>query len=227
MGMNACSCIIGKTVEEYAIGPFSDPSPAQSNDYLADLWTGGQGAQQSVRDIAEWLNKEILRAIYRDHARDISTNRIDHEYDILTGDNDVAKATLRDDLANDGIEIADIHEAMISSSSLYRHLTDCLDVEKETSSDGSTTVALIDRVQFTTSTLQQQVAEALTHLDEDSVISDGADAGVEVDITVTCPECGMAVGLRTAIEQGYICGEHSRAPAEGSEIADRLIDNFD
>jgi hypothetical protein len=226
--MSECSCKITRQIREYDIGPDVDSSIAEANDYLADLWTGSDGENHSVRDIMDWFNQQILRSFYREQGRDISTDRIEYDHEILTGDDDTATATLAQDLAQDGIEIEAIRDAMVGSSTLYRHLTDCLSVEKESwAATESLAENRLDRVQYLKSSLANQVTEVLELLEEDDILASGSDSGVEIDIRVTCPECGVACDLQTALQRGYICSEHVPGSDDRGGVDVDLVDILD
>jgi hypothetical protein len=226
--MDQCSCSIGRVLQAHSIGPLSDPSIAQSNDYLADLWTGRRGDEHSVREITDWLNEQILISVYQENGRDVGTNRIEHDYEVLTGEDETARETLETNLERDGIDTEELHKTMVTSSSVHRHLSECLGVEKgDQEPKGSDLEYHLDRVGYTRSTLANQVAEALELLDDEDAIAAASDAGISVDIKIKCPDCGISVDLKTALHRGYICGEHYPAIDNRGDVNPALIELID
>jgi len=177
--------------------------------YLVARWTGeGETDPAGVRTLSEWFNKQVLKAIYRDHGRSDSTVRLDSDYQVLH-DGDVPdheRAELRSELAEDGIDGQDTIKQFIGKSTLSRHLKECLDASKET--PAAETEWEIDRVRIATNTYRSHLESALQSLGNKGRISGVDEAALHVQSYLSCPECPTRVSVEQAYEQGYVCAEH-------------------
>ena len=179
------------------------------DSYLVASWTGdGEREASGVRSLSEWFNKQVLKAIYREHGRPDSTVRLDADYEALRGDDvpDHERAELRSELADDGIDSEATTKQFIGKSTLSRHLKECLDATKDTPS--SETEWEINRVRIATNTYRSHLDSALQSLANKNLISGVEEAELQVQSYLTCPECPTRVTVEQAYEQGYVCADH-------------------
>jgi len=179
------------------------------DSYLVARWTGEDETDSAgLRTLSEWFNKQVLKAIYRDHGRSDSSVRLDADYEVLQ-ESDIPnykRAELRSELADDGIDSETTRKQFIGKSTLSRHLKDCLDTTKDTSS--AETEWEIDRVRVATNTYRSHLESALQSLGNKGRISDVDAAELQVQSYLACPECPTRVTVEQAYEQGYICDDH-------------------
>lgn len=179
------------------------------DSYLVAKWTGeGETDPAGLRTLSEWFNKQVLKAIYRDHGRSDSSVRLDSDYDVLQGGDipDHKRAELRSELADDGIDIETTTKQFIGKSTLSRHLKDCLGATKDI--PASETEWEIDRVRVATTTYRSHLESALQSLGNKGEISDVDGAELQVQSYLSCPECPTRVTVEQAYEQGYVCADH-------------------
>lgn len=191
------------------------------HDYLVARWLGlDQYPAKGVRKLAEWFNKKLLRDAYTAHGRTVTDVRITSEYEALTGDDEVEKGEIIDDLQSDGIDGEQLVDDFVSRSTMRRHLTECLGASKDTpDSTDSETNWEIEQVQRSKEYLRAKVDESVRSLANKGQLPGGADADVDISIVLSCPDCSTQVRLQTALEREYICQTHHESTSlTNSEI---------
>jgi len=210
--MSGPCCKVGAVVERYDLTVA--PSSADSvDDYLAARWTGeGSFGAVGYRQLAEWLNKRLLRKVYVEHDRHPTETRIDAEYATLTGDDEFRRAELVDDLDRDGIDGEAIRDAFVSRSTMARHLGGCLGVEKGRPDAGPDSTWELDRLEYGRRQFGESVEAAVSSLAAKGRLPGGRAAEIELPVMLACPTCATRVPLATALRRGYICREHLGRP---------------
>ncbi|GAB3330022.1 hypothetical protein GCM10027355_36250 [Haloplanus salinarum] len=110
------------------------------------------------------------------------------------------------DLAHDGIDGEAVATGFVSSSTLYRHLTNCVGATKDAGPDRSDWER--DRIGFISDWAETNLCGALSSLETKDQLQRGSEATVKLSFFLQCPECGRELSLRRALSQGYICQEH-------------------
>lgn len=179
--------------------------------YLVDRWKGRENTDQAgVRTLSEWFNKQVLKSVYQEHGRSDSKVRIDADYAALQGDEipDHERAELLSELSADGIDSELIINQFIGKSTMSRHLKKCLGKNK-TTSDAETEWE-IDQIQLAKNTFRSNLESALQSLDSKGRIAGVDEADIQIQATLSCPECPTRVTVETAYEQGYVCPDHHK-----------------
>ncbi|MFC6826604.1 rod-determining factor RdfA [Halopelagius fulvigenes] len=176
--------------------------------YLLARWTGrGEAESAGYKSLTEWFNRRLLARIYEEHDRTATGVRVESEYEALQGADDARRAEVADDLRRDGIDPESARRAFISWSTMRRHLNDCLGGEKPRAA--ATTDWEVNSVDVARGRVEEKARAALRSLSSKDRLRGAADAAVEVDVTLSCPDCGAAVSMADAVERGYVCDDHS------------------
>jgi len=203
---DAC-CKVGAAIDAYDL-PVPEGA-ADLDEYLAARWTGTAGHQPvGYRTLADWFNERLLRTVYLAHDRSATETRIEGEYAALTGDDDFRREEVERDLEADGIDAGALGGALVSRSTMARHLRDCLGAEKPASPPRAGRDWEREKVEYSRRVFREGVAEAVTSLSNKGTLPGGDRATVELPVLLSCPECATRVRLRTALERGYVCAEH-------------------
>ncbi|MFC5368927.1 rod-determining factor RdfA [Salinirubrum litoreum] len=217
MGEDYC-CKVDRVVDEYDLR-----APRQfdgdHDEYLVAKWTGtGRQEPTGVRPLTAWLNKQILRTVYRRHDRSDTDVRIDAEYEAVVGDDVAAheRAAVVADLEADGIDPEVLASDCIGKSTLDRHLKTCLEASKAATSGATDGRWEDDAVAYARSSFQDRVETALASLDDDDRLPGAADAELTTPILLGCPQCATRVKLDTALDRGYVCADHLGASPDQS-----------
>lgn len=202
----ASGCKVDRVVERHGLDP-ARPDFDSVDAYLEARWTGADGRSPAgYRTLAEWFNKRLMKQVYDEHGRETLGLRVDSEFDALTGDDDLVRKEVQDDLNADGIDAAALSEDMISWSTLRHHLNDCLEAEKPSTT--GTTDWERESVRIAQERTARKVTEALRSLDSKGELPNASRADVSVQVHLSCPECPVRVPLAEAVSRGYVCGEH-------------------
>ncbi|RDZ33722.1 MULTISPECIES: rod-determining factor RdfA [unclassified Haloferax] len=190
------------------------------DDYLLARWTGADGGEsEGYKSLTTWFNKRLLARVYERNGRDVTDVRLDAEYEALVGDDELDYGDVAADLATDDIDADEVTGAMASWSTMRRHLNGCLDGEKptvEASSDWER-----NSVDIARETVVEKAESALASLGKKGRLAGAEDAGVDVQVKVSCAECPTRVPLEDALDRGFVCQEHHAGADEMAEEAVR------
>jgi hypothetical protein len=199
------SCKIDILMERYDITPPTD-AYGSLDEYLLARWTGDDGRPaDGYGTLATWFNRRLLRNRYEANGRETLGVRLDSEFEALTGDDDVLRAEVVDDLAQDGIDADRLREEFISRSTMRRHLNDCLDGEKSLDrgdSDWEQT-----SIEMAVSQAERRIRDALGSLASKGEFPDIDTVEISVDVSVACVDDPYQVPLEEAISSGLDCDE--------------------
>jgi hypothetical protein len=150
-------------------------------DEMARQWASGE---QSLRSLARTFNLAVLRAATE--RRDVASleGETENLYRLLT-DDDVTSGTrtqARNRLRRHGIDVDRLESDFVSHQTVYNHLTNCLDVERE-GDDADPATAARNRVRSLQSRMEAVTTDAVGRID-------GEGHDVFVEVSVTCPDCG-------------------------------------
>lgn len=174
---------------------------------LLQRWLGINNAPStSIRSLKDWLNKQILIAVVSPHGRKTIQTRIDSDYQALVGDDADRRQLVIDDLKGDGIDTTALQEDFVSTATMYRHLTKCLDASKEEPTTSVNWEA--EKIDFIISNARSNVEDILRSWGSKGAVPQASQANVSVKIYVECPECGKQTDIRYLEDRGVICEEH-------------------
>ena len=209
-------CKVRRAAETYDL---TGPRGATDIDgYLVAKWTGRDHHEPTgLRPLTAWLNKRMLRTVYREHGRSATDVRVDAEYAALRGEDVAAheRADLLADLEADGIDPEALTDAFAGKSTLARHLRSCLGASK--TDPAETGDWEVNGVSYARNAFQQRVESALQSLDRKGRLPGGSEAILETPVQLGCPECATRVSLETALGRGYVCPDHL---ADGTDFGE-------
>ena len=198
-------CKVGNLIEEYDIESASIGGDV--NDYLIHRWVGrGDYTPTGLRPLKNWLNKQALKSVHTNSNRDTYDALIESEYEAIIGKE--VDTALLEDLSADGIDPDKLRSDFISTATVYRHLTNCLEVGKSDESEASTTDWEQDKLEYAKTVVEQSAQQSLSSLDNKGKVPGASQATVTTEVVLGCPECNTQVGFERAIARGYICQAH-------------------
>lgn len=199
-------CKVGRVIEQYGLDS-ADPRHDSINSGLLSRWRGDNGhTAEGYRTLTEWFNKRLLRRVFDEHGRDALGGRVDHDYDVLTGDDDLLREEVVESLEDDGIDATDVREDMVSWGTMRTHLQNCLDGQKE--DQAKETDWERESVEMATSFARAKIESALSSLARNDELDGVETSSVSVQVQVSCDSCPTRVPLDVALERGYVCEEH-------------------
>ncbi|MCD2200942.1 hypothetical protein LPA44_13715 [Halobacterium sp. KA-4] len=180
------------------------------NENLRARWVGESDfPETATRPLTDWFNQKILKKVYAEHDRKAIETQLESDYKALRSDDEVKRGAIIDDLADDGIDGEELLDDFAKRSTMYRHLTQCLDAEKnKTSSDSNWEE---DKIEYARDTMQKNVSDVLRSLERKGELPNGTEAEIQTPIILSCPadECSTQTRFARAKNRGYICSEHS------------------
>jgi hypothetical protein len=205
------SCKVDTLIEEYALDEVEARFDS-TNERLLARWTGADGGSAvGYRPLTEWFNQRLLRTLYEREGRETLGVRVEADYDVLTGDDDLLREELADDLAADGIDAAAVQSALVSYGTMRTHLLECLDGKKDSSSTEPWERETIRRAREFAS---EKVESALSSLDTKGQLAGVDRSSVQVQVHLQCEDCPTRVPLDVALDRGYVCEQHSQRVTE-------------
>lgn len=177
------------------------------DERLLTRWTGADDKEpDGYRTLTEWFNRRLLKHVYDEHGRETTGRRVTNDHEALTGDDDLLKEEVMDDIQADGIDPESIVGDMVSWSTIRHHLQSCLDgekvIERSTSNWEAKSVSVAQQV------TAEKVNEALSSLSSKGDLPGGKDADVNLQVLLSCPECPTRIPFSDALERGFICRDH-------------------
>lgn len=187
---------VGRLIQKYDL--------AGIDDQLIDFWTRDDDDQRSLRELADYFNRELLRAVMDDAGMTTLDGEIENTYRLLTAD-DVStgvRTQAETTLERNGIDIETLTQDFVSHQAIHTYLTKHRGVEH---SSGSTVQDRLEKTEQTVQRLSSRlvaVAEKrLRSLRDTGAITLGTFS-VLVDVRVVCEDCGTHADVRTLLADG-------------------------
>lgn len=164
-------------------------------DELVSLW-GPKEHQKSVRELALYVNEEVLDAALRD-------NNIIYDMSMVTSlvpkiDADET-SFIESDLNERGVDTDAVGKDFVSYQSIYNYLTNVRgESYQEEPKPVATTVSSLEGTDTHTEQIYENVTQKLQNQDE----LDGETPEVDVDVGLVCPSCGTRTDARIYLHNG-------------------------
>jgi len=202
-------CKIDRVVGAYGLAG-ADPRHASIHDGLLARWQGTDGhSAVGYRTLTGWFNRRLLQRACVENGRDIAGGRVDHDYEALTGDDELRRAEVEESLRADGVDADRLLEDMVSWGTVRTHLTGCLDGTKERAGGDWER----DAIGMARSFAREKVEGALSSLGAKGDLAGLDRASVTIQVQVQCEACPTRVPLEVALDRGYVCETHSGGTA--------------
>jgi hypothetical protein len=197
-----CSCKVDRTADKYGLEGI--------HQKLEQRWVRPDDPD-SLRELATEFNELVLRSAMLA----AGTNPIDGEttnlYRLLTGESvsrsDRIRAVNR--LEREGVDIEAVEDDFVSHQTIYRHLRQCLQAERESATERSDMSHQIEMSDDRIQSLRNRtaaVAEDTVERLRDKGALDVDDFSVYVGVTFTCMECGSTYEASDLLEnRGCAC----------------------
>lgn len=196
----SCGCKVGRMIDAYEL--------SGSNQQLVEWWTADD-AKESLRDIADYFNQNLLRTELQRNGYSPLDGEIENIYRLLT-DDDVSRGMetqTRKRLERQGVDVESLTDDFVSYQSIYRHLNECLNTEytEETQTAESRRQTGKERIFALENRTETVTIDTLSQLiDHDALALEEFD--VLVDVSVTCLRCHRQHTIDELIEnEGCQC----------------------
>jgi hypothetical protein len=173
------------------------------DDELVDYWTRDNQEQRSLRELADYANKNILRTTMNSAGMSTLDGEVTNTYRLLTAD-DVStgiRTQLETTLERNGIDPEQLQEDFVSHQAIHTYLTQYRGVQRHSEASEQ------DRLDKTETTIQRLKSrlvavteKRLRSLRDAETITLGTFS-VLVDIRVVCEDCGAHVDIPTLLSE--------------------------
>lgn len=172
-------------------------------EQLADLWIANGGERRSLRELADYFNRELLRAAMGEAGATTLDGEVENTYRLLTAD-DVSTGVRTDAetaLERKGIDPDGLRTDFVSHQAIYTYLTEERGVTQPDEPDRDRAERAANTVQRLRSRLVAVAEKRLASLRNADAIALGTFS-VLVDVRVVCEDCGTHADVRTLLDEG-------------------------
>ncbi|MBX0297694.1 rod-determining factor RdfA [Haloarcula nitratireducens] len=170
---------------------------------LENRWLGNDREQQSLRTLADVLNRRILKSAMIDSGMLAKQDRVDQLYTALTDDSTTEGTRLEalNELNREGIDTDAIQDDFVSHQAIHTYLREDRGIERR---DSDT-----DQVAKTRETIErlQGRLQAVAEKGIKNLISTGrlvlGSFDVIITIQVVCTDCNQQYGISELFERGH------------------------
>ena len=187
---------VARVLEEYDL--------TELGDELERRWTGEIEPQYSLRQLADFLNQELLRAAMERADVQSLDGEVENTYRLLT-DEDVSRGMrtqTRKTLERDGVDIDRLRRDFVSHQAVHTYLTKYRGVTlpEEVSEEDPVekAAAAIQRLKSRTVAVTGTTLERLESTDRVTL----GQFDVLVDIRIVCEDCGAHLPITELFEEG-------------------------
>jgi hypothetical protein len=187
---------VGRLIDEY--------NRSGMGDQLIDAWTGEGDDQQSLRELADYFNRELLRAAMAEAGMTTLDGEVANTYRLLTAE-DVStgvRTQAETTLDRNGINPQQLQQDFVSHQAIHTYLTKHRGVEHPAKRTGPDRIETADdTIQRLGSRLVAVAEKRLGSLRDTGAITLGTFS-VLVDVRVVCEDCGTHADVRTLLASG-------------------------
>lgn len=174
---------------------------------LEQYWTGETDERRSLRELADYFNKQVLRSAMTDADMEVLDGEVENFYELLTDDDITGGMRVQTErrLERSGIDPNRLTQDFVSHQAVYTYLTKYRDVKREQDKPESRTEdarRTVERLRNRVEAVTRTTIESLQNAD---VLSIG-DFNVFVDVQITCTDCHTQYTIGELInEDGCQC----------------------
>jgi len=184
---------VGRLIEKYGL--------AELGNELEARWKGTDRERFSLRELADYFNRELLGAAMTSAGIAATERDVEHVYSVLT-DSDVsseARVQKRRELERDGIPVDELEQDFVSHQAVHTYLRKYRGAEYENDRDRiESATETLQRLRSRTTAVTERTVESLANVDRISVGS----FDVFADIRVHCSDCGGDYGVVDLLKRG-------------------------
>jgi hypothetical protein len=180
------------------------------DERLLSQWTAPRPERKGYRQLARWLNVDLLRQRMDGVGMNTLGGEVESKYDRLRAE-DTTAAELERQLAAAGIDVEELTDDFVSYGVVRRHILECLDASREETSTEWEPRA----IDIATDRAETKVGEAVRSLLNKGDLEGGDEVTVHVETELECERCHTRVPLARALRRGSVC------TCVGDEVAGR------
>jgi hypothetical protein len=182
-----------RLIDEYAL----DDLGAE----LEQQWTADPDERSSLRELADYVNRELLAAALRDAGVEPLTSEIETLYSVLTAEgSDAERTRIRRRLQRDDVDVEQLERDFVTYQAVRAYLKDHRGVEYSPTEPGTTDgdVESVRRLRGRLSAVLESKVEKLQSTDAVTI----GDYRTIVTTRIVCEECGGRYEFDELVERG-------------------------
>lgn len=186
---------VGRLIEQAGLTGFGADLEAR--------WTGDGVERESLRDLADRFNRELLRARIRDSDADASELDLDRTYRLLTDDDATAgeRAEIQATLEQAGVDVSTLTDDFVTYQAVRSYLQNVRGASYEGTTDAEQVEKERDQVERLVGRTEAVSREKLERLRDTDRIELGTFR-VFVDVDVFCEDCGRQFSVGELLDRG-------------------------
>ena len=185
---------VGRVIDSYGLSGLGDE--------LASRWAGDGTERASLRELADDVNRRLLRAAMVDAGMDPLDGEVANAYRLLTDETvgEGERTRTRRRLEREGVDVAALRDAFVTYQAVRTYLVESQGVTHDDGDDASATDAAesIARLQNRTLAVAEERFERLRRAGE---ISSG-DLQLVFTLRVYCEDCGSQYDVEEFLRAG-------------------------
>ncbi|WP_435320989.1 rod-determining factor RdfA [Haloarchaeobius sp. TZWSO28] len=170
------------------------------DERLIQQWTAPKPERKGYRQLADWLNSNLLRQEMDKVGMSTLAGEVESKYERLQGDSTTA-IELEQQLESEGVRIDELTDDFVSYGVIRRHLKECLEATREE----TTTEWEETSIEIATARAEQKVSEAVQSLLNKGKVDSSENVRVTLTAELECEECQTRIPVDRALRRGYLC----------------------
>lgn len=188
---------VGRVIQEYGLDGLGD--------VLERRWLGDDGDRHSLRQLAEFYNRQVLEAAIDAADGRLIDGEVENLYRLLTGDDVTSRARTQAEtkLSRMGVDAESLQNDFVTHQAVHTYLTKFRGVSAPTTYDspGEAIENRRETIQRLRNRLSAVTDRSLDGLREAGHVSVGAP-DVMVSVTVHCHECDTTYDIVDVLDRG-------------------------
>lgn len=168
---------------------------------LEQQWTADPDERSSLRELADYVNRELLAAALRDAGAEPLSSEIETLYSVLTAErSDAERTRVRRRLQREGVDVEQLERDFVTYQAVRAYLRDHRGVEYTgaESSNAEADIESIRRLRGRTSAVLESKVEKLRSSDAVTI----GEFRTIVTASIVCEECGGRYEFDDLVERG-------------------------
>jgi 3-oxoacyl-[acyl-carrier-protein] synthase III len=169
---------------------------------LEDRWLGNEHDTQSLRTLADWFNKRLLRTKLEENGMTLLDGEVSNIYRLLSSDNVTAGSRVEAEatLEDNGIDPEQLKREFVSHQAIHTYLTKFRGVSKDKSA-----LDPREQAQNTIQKLRNRLIAVIEntleqHRDQQRITL--GEFNILLDIQILCEECGASYSIMELFDRG-------------------------
>lgn len=175
-----------------------------TGEELEQYWLGEGVERRSLRDLADFLNRRMVRAAMTDAGINLLDGEAANTYRLLTDDEVTSgeRTKVERKLGREGVDVERLRSDFVSHQAIHTYLTDYLGVSLDSETRDSSVEKGIDTIQRLNSRSKAVSEKTVRSLLNQGAVSIGTPT-VTVETRIVCRDCNRQYELVEFLERGH------------------------